>query len=125
MANEIDISQLASEVGSVLSMYATNVQEETEKWLEKTSKQTVKRIKAKCPNNAPSRYKSGWRAKKVSGEWVVYQANMPGLAHLMEKSHAVISHGKKVSDSTPTPHIKPAEEEIQKDVNDLIKKLQK
>lgn len=127
MGNSIDISSLSSEIGSVLSMYSKDVTNETEKWLKETAKKTSKTVKknaSKAGFKVDPKYVNGWTYKKVNGHWVVYNKDKPGLAHLLEKGHSIVVHGKATGKKTRAfPHIKPAEEEIQNLVSDLERSL--
>lgn len=122
MAHTIDISQLSSEVGAVLSMYAQNVHTETEKWLEQTARETAKDLKQTSPKRS-GKYAQGWTAVKRNGHWVVCNKKRPGLAHLTESGHPIIRNGVVVGRAKANPHIKPAEERAAERVRELAEKL--
>lgn len=129
MGNEtIQIGALASEIGSILSMYSNNVSNETEKWLKETADRTAKRVQENAKTagfKANPKYVEGWTKKKVNGKWIVYQKNQPGMAHLLEHGHVVIIRGEARGRTRAFPHIKPAEEQIANDIKELEEMLSK
>ena len=120
--NVIDLSDLTSEVGSILSMYAKNVTETTEKWLEKTAKDTAKDLKKTSPRRS-GQYAKGWSATKKDGHWYVHNKKRPGLAHLTEFGHPIVRNGRVVGKAEAEPHIKEAEQRAINNVKDLAKEL--
>lgn len=103
-------------------MYAQNVHNETEKWLEKTAKETAKDLQKTSPKNT-GKYAKGWTATKKDGHWVVHNKKAPGLAHLLEHGHPVKRDGVKIGDVNAIEHIKPAEERAKDKVKELANKL--
>lgn len=122
MADVIDISQLASEVGAVLSMYAQNVHTETEKFLEETAKETAKDLKKTSPK-VSGKYAKGWTATKKGGHWIVHNRTRPGLAHLLEHGHPNKRNGVTIGKADAKPHIKDAETRAGERVKILAEKL--
>lgn len=122
MSNVIDISQLASEVGAVVSMYAQNVHTETEKWLEQTAKDTANDLRKSSPKRS-GKYAKGWAATKKGGHWIVHNKKRPGLAHLTEFGHPIVRNGVVVGQAKAKPHIKAAEDRAGERVKDLVNKL--
>lgn len=124
MSNVIDLSDLASEVGAVLTMYAQNVTNETSQWMEKTARDTAKDLKKSSPKKS-GKYAQGWSATKKNGRWVVHNKKRPGLAHLTENGHPIVRGGVVVGHAGANHHIKNAEQRAQEKIQDLAKQLKK
>lgn len=127
-SNSIDVSQLSTEIGSILSMYSNNVSEATEQWLKDTAQKTAKNVQKNASSagfKGGKKYIKGWTYKKKDGKYVVYNKNAPGLAHLLENGHQIVVHGVATGKRTRAfKHIKPAEEEINQMINDLVKEIE-
>lgn len=105
----IDINQLSSEINNMLKSYANGVGTDIEAIAAKAAKKAAKMLKtAGTFDDITGSYRTGWRAKKVNGKWVVHNATDYQLTHLLEKGHALANGGR----SKKYPHIKPVEEEI-------------
>lgn len=123
---KIDISQFTTEVGSIISMYSRNVANETEKWLAKTARECASELR-----NSPDlpvksgRYKGGWTSTKDKGRWKVYNEKSPGLVHLLEHGHQIISHGSVAGNAPAYPHLEKVENEALAKIKDLITRLKK
>lgn len=72
------------------------------------------------------RYREGWayRRKKVGDEWqgVVYQKEVPGLAHLLEKGHAKVGGGRVQGREHIAPAANDAFERFEELVSDAVGK---
>lgn len=128
MANIVNLSGLATEIGSIISMYSKNVTDETEQWLKTTAKETVENVKKNAQSagfKTDAKYIDGWTSKKVNGIYTVYNKNKPGMVHLLENGHEIVVHGISTGKKTRAfPHVKPAEEQIQEMVNELERALE-
>lgn len=122
----IDISQFSTEIGSIISMYSKNIANETEQWMSKTARECAKDLR-ESPNIPvkSGRYKGGWTATKRDGRWIVHNKTSPGLAHLLEHGHQVISHGAVAGSADAFPHIETAQNEALAKIKDLITRLKK
>ena len=74
----------------------------------------------------PSRrkYANGWQYKMVGNRWsaeaVIYPGRQRGLAHLLERGHALEGGGR----TRPRPHIDPVREQIKQEiVGDMLRLL--
>lgn len=104
----IDISQLASQIASVMSEYRDVVDEELEEIKRSCAERCAQRLTEVSPKKYGD-YRRGWRAKKVNSAWVVHNATDYQLTHLLENGHPNIPVGRP----TPAyPHIRPVELEI-------------
>lgn len=92
---------------------------------KKVAEDTVKTLKMTSPSSkGHGKYKKGWSVKADGSTYTVYNKTHPGLTHLLEKGHDVISHGKKVGRAKAQPHIKPAEEEaVNRYVEEVTKEI--
>lgn len=74
------------------------------------AKKAIKDIKAKAPGKG--KYAKGWKSKttqtRTGAETIIYQGDRPGLAHLLEYGHPVVSGGRAVGQAKAFPHIESA-----------------
>lgn len=96
---------LAKEINRQLAEYANGVGEKVEIAAKQRTKEGAKRLKANSPVLTGD-YRKGWRAKKVDGKWVVYNATDYQLTHLLEKGNAKVGGGRVPAQV----HIAPVEE---------------
>ena len=118
----IEISDLAATIVEELSSY----QEETTKELEKQIKEVATHCKEEIQKKSPVStgvYKKGWKlkAEKKNGHvlYKVYNVSKPQLTHLLEYGH-VKQNGGRVGG---TVHIRPAEEQAEKELLKKIKEI--
>lgn len=75
------------------------------------AKKAIKDIKANAPGKG--KYARGWRSKttqtRTGASTVIYQGDRPGLAHLLEYGHPIVSGGRTVGQAKAFPHVDPAE----------------
>lgn len=78
---------------------------------KKAGKAAVKAIKASAPGD---KYGKEWKSKttktRTGAETVIYQGKRPGLAHLLEFGHPIVSGGRTVGQAKAFPHVEPAED---------------
>lgn len=71
-------------------------------------------------------YKGGWQIAKEQGargtDYKIHNGSAPGLVHLLEKGHNVVSYGKSYGRTRAFPHVQPATEHMD---DDLMKKIEK
>lgn len=105
MANDF-----AVQIEYALKEYSEQVNQTMQKVLPEVAKEAAKKIQGDAPKKT-GKYASGWRQKTTQSdltiESVVYNAKLPGLAHLLEKGHAKRGGGRVPPAKV---HIKPAEE---------------
>lgn len=84
MTIEVDVSRLLEE-------YVKDVEEEVEKASSGVASALVNKLKKHSPTGRGMKhYKDGWKKKKVGKRGaVVYNANKPGLTHLLNNGHVV------------------------------------
>lgn len=78
------------------------------------AKNAVKTLKNTSPGEG--RYHKGWKTKteqtRTGASTVIYQGEQPGLAHLLEFGHPIVSGGRTVGQAKAFPHIEPVESQV-------------
>lgn len=126
----MSVTDLKEEIKIVLKDYEEEVQESVEESVEKVAKDAVKELK-KYKNFAPGskrgqRYHKKWTHEIKKGrmyvEATIYN-KMPGLPHLLEHGHSIQNGtGKTHGRVQGYPHISKVEEQVEKEVERLIRK---
>lgn len=105
---------LASAVEKELDEFFGMLPEDIAKAQNTAAKAAVRTLKQTSPGDG--QYHKGWKTKttqtRTGAETVIYQGDLPGLAHLLEFGHPIVSGGRTVGQARAFPHIKPAEEEV-------------
>lgn len=119
----IKIPELNTAIMEILDEYADNITESTKKAVVKVAEIAKKETQAGA-NVRTGKYRSGWAVKKdttsrLRTEAVVYNRTRYQLAHLLEKGHALRGGGRAAA----FPHIKPAEENAIKNMEEALKKI--
>lgn len=101
--------------------YTRDVEESVEPIVDAVSKEALYDLKGRSPKKTGD-YAKGWRrAKKNRGTGqyarIIYNARKPGLAHLLEKGHALRGGGRAAA----FPHIAPVAEEYGAKLADDLK----
>lgn len=99
--------EIAQAILDELERYSKIVDEDVQTLAETVAKEGAYRLSVVSPEQTGS-YKTGWRAKKVKGKWVVHNATNYQLTHLLEYGHAKVNGGRVGA----RPHIKAVEEEM-------------
>lgn len=114
-----NVNQLANKVSEMLSDYSKVTEKELEVIAETIAQRGVTKLRtAGSFQDISGDYRTGWRAKKVKGKWVVHNQTDYRLTHLLEKGHAKIGGGR----TKAYPHIKPVEEEMIKEFEEEIRR---
>lgn len=75
------------------------------------AKAAVKELQNTSPKKT-GKYAKGWKSKttktRLGGETTIYNAEKPGLAHLLEFGHPLIAGGRSAGDVKAIPHINAA-----------------
>lgn len=78
------------------------------------AKSAVKTLKNTSPGDG--RYHKGWKTKteqtRTGASTVIYQGEQPGLAHLLEFGHPIVSGGRTVGQAKAFPHIESVESQV-------------
>lgn len=120
----MSIDSFHADIHGVLTLYTNNVSDEMHKWLEKAARDTAKELRETSPKKS-GKYAKGWTVKKMHGNWIVYNKDRPGLAHLLEHGHPIVRNGQTIGTAGASPHIKDAEDHADQRVEELIERLNK
>lgn len=95
-----------------LDEYAGMLKEEIVTAQKAAAKKTIRELKQTSPGNG--KYGKGWKSKttttRTGAQTVIYQGDLPGLAHLLEYGHPIVSGGRTVGQARAFPHVDPAAE---------------
>lgn len=122
MEMSIDDLSLAKDVGKILQTFGKGVSQAVERAADQVAKQAIIKLKNTSPVGAGTwggHYARKWKVKIVSGKRVIYNEKYQ-LTHLLENGHDVISNGKAVGHVSGQPHIKPVEEWVQDEFEELL-----
>lgn len=110
-------------VRELLDNYSREVQEGVDKAVQNAGKQALKSVKQRSPVKTGA-YKKGWRIKKQKSgarkdkhSITIYNVSKPYLTQLLENGHQKTGGGRVEG----IPHIRPAYEEAQRQLEDLTR----
>lgn len=96
-----------------LDQYAGMLREDIAAAQKVAAKKAIKDIKRNAPGKK-GKYKKGWKSKtttsRTGASTVIFNGDLPGLAHLLEYGHPIVSGGRTVGQARAFPHVDPAEE---------------
>lgn len=100
---------LTVQMDKILEEVQTDARKAAKDSIQTVAKQSLSRLKSTSPGGG--RYAKGWALKK-DGDLgtILYNKALPGLTHLLEKSHVVKNQYGQYGRSIPQRHIKPVEE---------------
>ena len=106
-----DLSKADSEI---LDDFYMMLPEDIAKAQKAAAKGAVRTLKQTSPGDG--RYHKGWKTKteqtRTGASTVIYQGEQPGLAHLLEFGHPIVSGGRTVGQARAFPHIAPVEAQV-------------
>lgn len=108
---------IAVQMADILDDYSKEVKKKTNEATDKTSKESVRKLKSTSPRSVKHtrKYAEGWRVKRERGKDGLYTVTVHNktnyqLTHLLENGH-IIRNGKGVYGRTNgIKHIAPVEE---------------
>ena len=111
MANGFTVQQ---QMKDILSSYSKDVREATNKAIEKTARQSVRKLKDTSPKKTGG-YAKGWATKKERSNDGIYTVTVHNktdyqLTHLLENGHVVRNKKGVYGRTNGTKHIAPVEE---------------
>ena len=122
MAKKIPVDRLAAEIEKILTEYGDEVQENVEEATQRVTKAGAKAVRSASQVFNGNKYFKGWKSKfekgRLSSEGIIYNGDLPGLPHLLEKGHAKRGGGR----TDGTAHIAPVEDKIIEDFEKAVKK---
>ena len=114
---KVTADNLDAAVMAELDEYAGMLKEDIVKAQKAAAKNAIKELKRTSPGKG--KYGKGWKSQttltRTGAETVIYQGSQPGLAHLLEYGHPIVSGGRTVGQARAFPHVDPAEENAVKD----------
>ena len=124
MARKTPVDRLSAEIKGILAEYGTEITENVQDAVKKVTRSGAKALRAQSKQTFPKgsgAYAKGWKSsldtKKRSAQGVIYNADLPGLPHLLEHGHANRNGGR-----TPGHvHIKTIEDHV---IEDFTKEVQ-
>lgn len=124
MAKKIPVDRLSAEINKILTEYGDEVQENVNDAARRVTKSGAKAVKGnaqstfKISKNKEKNYAKGWTSKfetgRLSAQGIIYNKDLPGLPHLLEKGHAKRNGGR----TDGRPHIAPVEQKL---IEDFVK----
>lgn len=124
MAKKTSIDRLGAAIHDILAEYGDDVQENLADAVKRVTKKGAQAVKAAARSTfgGTGEYAAGWTSRtetgRLSAQGVIYNADVPGLPHLLENGHANRDGGR-----TPgREHIKPVEETIVQEFEAEVKK---
>lgn len=119
---KITVDQLGQAISEILDEYAGDVQRNLPEITQAVGKKGVTALKNSTKEHVNgNKYWKGWRSyfeRKRNGATVtIYNAKLPGLAHLLEHGHAKVNGGR----TAPRVHIAPVEKKL---IEDFERKIE-
>lgn len=114
MSDKIRIGDLSATIEGLLEEYGEGIRDELDRVIPAVAKDTSRKVRdnaKKAKLERTGAYAKGWKVKvekNILGDTkaTVYNAEKPGLPHLLEFGHATRNGGR----TQPVEHIKPAED---------------
>lgn len=123
MAKKTPIDKLSAEVEKILADYGQDVNRNLSEATKRVAKAGAKAVSqsAKAAAGGTGKYAAGWSYSLEEGrlgiQGIIYNKNVPGLPHLLEKGHAKRGGGRV----SGRAHIAPVEKEVIKDFEEAVK----
>ena len=123
MGRKVPVDRLTDEVEKILNDYGGNVQQNLGDIVKAMSKKGASTLRSQSRQavGGTGAYAKGWTSTaqtgRVSAQGTIYNADLPGLPHLLEHGHANRNGGR-----TPgRAHIKPVEDALIKEFEQKVK----
>ena len=109
---------VGQQIIDILNEYKDQTAESLDHVLKEVCKDTVENLKATSPKRT-GKYASSWESKKdKKNNYIIYNTRYQ-LTHLLENGHATRGGGRSTA---AQPHIAPAEERADEQIQNLLKK---
>ena len=106
------VDNLDDAIMAELDQFAGMLPDEIMQAQKSAAKSAIRELKVNSPGDG--KYHKGWKSKttktRTGAETVIYQGDLPGLAHLLEYGHPIVSGGRTVGQARAFPHVDPAAE---------------
>ncbi len=81
---------------------------------KKAAKSAVRELKQNSPKRSKGTYAKSWKSQttksRTGSTTVIYNSRLPGLVHLLEFGHPIVSGGRTTGQAKSFPHVEPAEQ---------------
>ena len=119
---DIGANKFSESMSRIIKKYQGDVATTVGKLVKRAGTEARDRLKDVSPKRT-GRYAAGWTAgdykwSTLGGSITVYNRSKPGVAHLLENSHALRNGGR----STPIVHIKPVRDKVEQELKSDIEK---
>lgn len=124
MAKKVPLERLGDEIMKILEEYQEDVNLTSQEAVKKEVKAGVKALKALSSSTfgGKGKYAKGWTSQfetgRVSAQGIIYNADVPGLPHLLERGHAKRGGGRVDG----RPHIEPVEQKLIQDFEQQLRR---
>lgn len=110
------MESLTVQMNRILKEYSEEVQDATNKSIEKVAKESVRKLKNTSPKRpGHGEYARGWTIKREKGRGniatLIVHNKQYQLTHLLENGHVVVNKYGTYGRAPAKKHIKPVEEE--------------
>lgn len=108
-------ANFADQVAKILDEYGDDVRDNVEEITKAVSKKAVKELKgASGIFGGSGKYASGWTVTnektRLGFTAVIHHKTQPGLPHLLEHGHILVSNGRRAGRVAGREHIAPVEQ---------------
>ena len=123
MAKRTPIDQLSVNIEKILAKYQEDVQGSVNDIVKEMSRKGAQAVRKQASSmfGGSGKYAAGWTSKadtgRLSAQGVIYNADEPGLPHLLEHGHALRQGGR----APGRPHIAPVEEQLVREFEQKVK----
>ena len=111
MADKIQVDQLAAAVEQELDIFAGLMPDTIAEAQKVAAKAAQKQLKTSSPQKTGT-YAKNWKIQttktRTGATTEIYQGKKPGLTHLLEYGHPIVSGGRAVGQAKALPHIQAA-----------------
>ena len=121
MARTVDLEK---EIAKILTEYGDEVADHVKEATKKVAKVGANAVKANAQGDfgGTGRYAKGWTSQieenHYSAQGIIYNKDLPGLPHLLEKGHAKRGGGRVEG----VVHIEPVEKQVIEEFENSIKR---
>ncbi len=116
---KISSNEFSSTIQELLNEYGSEVEFAMEEAMRLASLDAVKELEKGGSYEGGKEYNQGWDSQKKKEQYIVYNANKPGLAHLLEFGHAKQNGGR----TKEFVHIQPVNDSMESRLVERFEKL--
>lgn len=115
------IENLDTQIKKILESFGDDIKGNLDEITKAVGQKAAKAVQANARATYDGdKYAKGWTSQfektRLGAKVTIYNKTVPGLAHLLEKGHALVGGGRLEG----KPHIKPVEEETVKEYEERI-----